>query len=193
MATATQAPANPATAMTTGEVRISFPQVWQAKSFKQQEPKFSCILLIPKTDTVTLKKVNACIDAAKLDGKTSKWKGIIPKALDNPLHDGDDEFALGKKGEEFQGHFYLNAKSSNKPYIFDEKGEEMLNQSDFYAGCYAKAAINFFPYDNAGQGVGVGLNGLKKTKNGIPFSGRPSLEKVKGMFDEDSTAGDDLV
>jgi hypothetical protein len=174
-----------ATEMTTGEIRVSFPQVWAAKAFRGGDPKYSCILMIPKTDKKTVSKILACIEEAKLDGKTSKWKGIIPKSLDNPLHDGDEQFALGKKGEEFKGHWYMNAKSSGKPYIFDEAGNEVLDQTKFYAGCYAKAAINFFPYDNAGQGVGVGLNGMKKTRDGVAFSGRPSLEKVQGLFDEE--------
>ncbi len=184
MATATKSN-SPATSMTTGEIRVSYPQVWAAKSFKGGNPKFSCIILIPKTDKATIQKIDACMNAAKIEGKTTKWKGIIPKSLDNPLHDGDEDFELEKKGEEFKGHYYLNAKSDNKPYIFGIDGEEILNQSDFYAGCYAKAAINFFPYDNASVGVGVGLNGLKKTKDGKPFTARPSLEKVKGMFDEE--------
>lgn len=192
MATATQGPkVNPATAVVTGEIRVSFPQVWEAKRFKGGEPKYSCILMIPKSDTATIKKVQAAVEAAKVDGKTSVWKGIIPQALDMPLHDGDEQFALGKKGEEFKGHYYLNSKSSNKPYVLDQANNEILLQVDFYAGCYAKAAINFFPYDNAGQGVGVGLNGLKKTRDGVAFSGRPSLEKVKGMFDEEDGAATD--
>lgn len=188
MATAQQpSAATPATQMTTGETRVSFPQVWAAKSFKGGEPKYSCIFLIPKKDKLTISKINACIEAAKEEGKVSKWKGIIPKGLDITLHDGDEQFALGKKGEEFKDHYYINAKSSSKPYIFDEAGEEMIDQTKFYAGCYAKAAINFFPYDNAGQGVGVGLNGIKKTRDGVAFSGRPSQETVKGMFDNDDS------
>ncbi len=184
MATAKEAPA---TEMTTGEIRVSFPQLWVAKSFKGGPPKFSSILMVPKSDKKTVSKIQACIAAATQDGKVSKWKGVIPKALDNPLHDGDEQFTLGKKGEEFKGHYYLNAKSNAdaKPFVFDEAGNVVLDQSKVYAGCYARAAIQFFPYDNAGTGIGVGLIGLKKTKDGVPFSGRPTEEKALGMFDED--------
>lgn len=177
----------PATEMTTGEIRVSFPQLWEAKSFKGGKPKFSCILMIPKSDKATISKINGCIEAAKEDGKVSKWKGVIPKALDLPLHDGDEQFALGKKGEEFKGVYYLNAKSNADapPFVFDEAGNRVIDQTKFYAGCYARAAIQFFPYAEGGIGVGVGLIGLKKTKDGVTFSGRPTEEKALGMFDDD--------
>ena len=182
-----------ATQMTTGTARLSYPQLWEAKSFKGGKPKFSATLLIPKTDKKTLDRIKSCVEAAKADGKDKSWKGSIPKDLDLPLHDGDADFNAGKKGEECKGHFYLNAKSEMKPVVLDEKGDEMLRQADVYAGCYVKAAINFFPYNNAGKGVGVGLNAIKKVKEGEPFSSRPSAEELAEMFEDDENDAEGLV
>ena len=69
--------------------------MWEAKSINGGTPKFSVSLIIPKSDTVTIKKIQAAIEAAYKEGE-AKLKGngrSVPalSVLKIPLRDGDTE------------------------------------------------------------------------------------------------------
>ena len=59
---------NNPTKVITGEVRLSYANVWEAKSINGGKPKFSVSLLIPKDDTDTVDAINAAIEAAIQEG-----------------------------------------------------------------------------------------------------------------------------
>ena len=62
-----------ATKVITGLVRFSYVHVFKPQSVGEtDEPKYSVSLIIPKSDTVTLAKINAAVNAAKAQGKTTK-------------------------------------------------------------------------------------------------------------------------
>lgn len=69
--------------------------VWDAKSINGGAPKFSVSLIIPKSDTVTVNKIKAAIQAAYEEGESKlKGNGKFVPALDTiktPLRDGDKE------------------------------------------------------------------------------------------------------
>jgi hypothetical protein len=52
------------TKVVTGLARLSYANIWQAKSINGGAPKFSTSVLIPKSDTVTVTKIKAAIQAA---------------------------------------------------------------------------------------------------------------------------------
>ena len=58
--------------------RISFANIWEAKSINGGEEKYSVSLLIPKEDKATLTKIHNAVEAAKEDAKGKKWGGKIP-------------------------------------------------------------------------------------------------------------------
>lgn len=58
----------------TGVCRLSYANIWQAKSINGGSPKFSTSVLIPKSDTKTIAKVKAAIQAAYDEG-AGKLKG----------------------------------------------------------------------------------------------------------------------
>ena len=72
----------------TGKVRASFVHVFEPQSINGSEPKYSCSLIIPKSDTVTVGKIREAIEQAKQEG-VPKWGGKIPPNLKLPLRDGD--------------------------------------------------------------------------------------------------------
>ena len=73
----------------TGKVRASFVHVFEPQSINGSEPKYSCSLIIPKSDTVTRSgKIREAIEQAKQEG-VPKWGGKIPPNLKLPLRDGD--------------------------------------------------------------------------------------------------------
>ena len=64
----------------TGKVRASFVHVFEPQSINGSEPKYSCSLIIPKSDTVTVGKIREAIEQAKQEG-VPKWGGKIPPNL----------------------------------------------------------------------------------------------------------------
>jgi hypothetical protein len=167
----------------TGLVRFSYVNIFRSRAFREgQDAKYSICLLIPKSDKVTLKKIQVAIDEATQDGISSKWGGKMPKNLHLPLRDGDDERA--DEAPEYEGMYFLNANSNQKPGIVDKDRIEILDPDEVYSGCWGRASINFFPYDsNGNRGVGVGLNNIQKIKDGEQLgAARASAESD---FDDD--------
>lgn len=86
---------NPMKVITGPNTRWSYANVWEPKSINGGTPKYSVSLIIPKSDTVTVAKVKAAIEAAykeceaKLKGNS---KSVPPlSAIKTPLRDGDAE------------------------------------------------------------------------------------------------------
>lgn len=65
---------NPTKVITGPDTRWSYANVWEAKSINGGAPKYSVSLIIPKSDTKTVEKIKAAIEAAYKDGE-SKLKG----------------------------------------------------------------------------------------------------------------------
>ena len=96
---------NPMKVITGPNTRWSYCNVWQPKSINGGTPKYSVSLIIPKSDTVTINKIKAAIEAAYKEGE-AKLKGngrSVPalSVLKTPLRDGDaerpDDEAYGAK------------------------------------------------------------------------------------------------
>ena len=169
------------TKVITGLVRFSYVNIFKSRAFTDgQDAKFSICLLIKKSDTKTLDAVQDAIDAAIEDGIASKWGGKTPKNLHLPLRDGDAERA--DEAPEYEGMMFLNANSTSKPGIVDEDCNDILDPDEVYSGCWGRASINFFAYDNHGnRGIGVGLNNVQKLKDDERLGGaRVSAESDFG-------------
>lgn len=112
--------ANPTKVITGVNTRRSYANVWDPKSINGAAPKYSVSLIIPKSDTVTVNKIKAAIQAAYEEGE-SKLKGTakVCPALDvikTPLRDGDKE----RPGDEaYKDSYFINANSATAPGIVD--------------------------------------------------------------------------
>ena len=60
---------NPTKVITGPKTRWSYANVWDAKSINGGTPKFSVSLIIPKSDTATVNKIKAAIQAAYTRGR----------------------------------------------------------------------------------------------------------------------------
>lgn len=192
MTTAPTKSSNP-TQVTTGRVRLSFVHVFEP--FAQQpgqEPKYSCVLMIPKSDKATLAKIRTAIDAAAEAGKASKFGGKIPPNLSTTLHDADEESDL-ERYPEFAGHYTMSVSSKVKPGIVDANVNPILDSTEVYSGCFARVQIGAFAYNtNGNRGVSFGLNHIQKLADGDYLGGRTRAEDVFEPI-EDETEADSLI
>lgn len=187
---ATQTAATP-TKITTRTVRFSYAHVFQPQAIEEgQDPKYSCVLLIPKKDTATMKAIQEAIKVAKEEG-IPMWGGKLPVNLKLPLRDGDIE---RPDDEAYQGMWFLSANSPKKPGVVDadlkpiledEKarraGGDLVSPEDFYSGCWGRASIKIFPFNKGGsKGVGVALNNVQKLRDGERLGGGSTPEEDFG-------------
>lgn len=175
------------TNVTTGKVRLSFVHLFKPYAFTPgQEEKFSCTVLVPKTDTDTMARINAAIEAAKAKGVSDKWGGVQPPVIPTPLHDGDGVKPSDGMpfGPECKGHwvFTASAKADYPPEIVDIQGNPIINQSEIYSGVYARVNVTFFPYAFGGKkGIGCGLGPVQKYADGEALGGSaPSASQAFG-------------
>jgi hypothetical protein len=158
----------------TPKFRVSFPSVFKPTAFENQTPKYSLVMLFPKTED--LSKLKAAVLAAGIEewGPKEKW----PKGLKLPFRDGDTK----PEREGYPGHFFVSASNSKrKPGLVDHRKEEIINPEDFYAGCFARAEIIAFAYDKAGnKGISFSLQNIQKLGDGPEFSGR---KRAQDTFD----------
>lgn len=166
----------------TGECRFSYAHLLKPRLDDSGNTKFSVTLLIPKTDTATMQKINAAIQQAVLDGVSSKWNGVKPPNVATPVHDGDGLKQSGEPfGAECKGHWVMTASSNTRPEVVDLNIQPILDATQVYSGMHGRASIRFFPYLNSGKrGVGCGLNNVQKTRDGEPLSGGTTAEQDFG-------------
>lgn len=160
------------------DTRWSYANVWEAKSINGGTPKFSVSLIIPKSDTVTIAKIKAAIEAAYKEGE-AKLKGngrSVPalSVLKTPLRDGDTE---RPDDEAYANAYFVNANSATAPGIVDADRQPILDTSEVYSGVYGRASINFYAFNsNGNKGIACGLNNLQKIRDGEPLGGKSRAE-----------------
>lgn len=169
---------NPTKVITGVNTRWSYVNAWEAKSINGGAPKFSVSLIIPKSDTKTIEKIKAAIQAAYEEGQ-GKLKGngkSVPalSVIKTPLRDGDAE---RPDDEAYAGAYFINANSATAPGIVDADRNPILDRSEVYSGVYGRASINFYAFNsNGNKGIACGLNNLQKIRDGEPLGGKSRAE-----------------
>lgn len=154
----------------TGKFRVSFPNIFRPQkamaNSPNQEPKYGLTMLFPLGADLTALK-NAAKQAAveKWGADSTKW----PKNLRLPFRDqGEKEFEGYEKGA-----IFITATSRQRPGLVDQKRQDIIEEKDFYPGCYARASVRAFAYDtNGNRGVSFGLQNVQKLADGEPLGGR---------------------
>ena len=178
---------NPTKVITGVNTRWSYVNAWEPKSINGGAPKYSVSLIIPKSDTKTLEKIRAAIQAAYEEGQ-SKLKGngrSVPalSALKTPLRDGDAE---RPDDEAYANSYFVNANSGTAPGIVDADRNPILERSEVYSGVYGRASINFYVFNsNGNKGIACGLNNLQKIRDGEPLGGKSRAEDDFAEEDEE--------
>lgn len=180
----------------TPRARVSFPNLFKPSKPKgapaEQEEKYSVTLLFDKGEDLSkLKK--ACADAAK-----EKWGDSVPANLRSPFRDqGEKEF-----DGYVPGAIFINISSKQKPGVVDASVQDILDESEVYAGCYGRATVRAYAYGGKGTtfapGVALGLQNFQKLEDGESLAGRVKPEDEfapvagAGVGASDSDGGDDI-
>ena len=175
------------TKVVTGVCTFSYLNCWEPKAIEGGKLKYSVSLIIPKSDTRTVEKIRAAIEAAYQEGQ-SKLKGSgksVPalSALRTPLRDGDID---RPDDEAYKGSWFINANSDSAPGIVDADRNPIMTRSEMYSGVKGRASINLYAYNvNGNRGIACGLNNLQKIADGTPLGGKSRAEDDFATADEE--------
>ncbi len=178
---------NPTKVITGVNTRWSYVNAWESKSINGGTPKYSVSLIIPKSDTKTIEKIQAAIQAAYEEGQ-GKLKGngkSVPalSVLKTPLRDGDAE---RPDDEAYADSYFVNANSGTAPGIVDADRNPIIDRSEVYSGVYGRASINLYAFNsNGNKGIACGLNNLQKIRDGEPLGGKSRAEDDFATEDDD--------
>jgi hypothetical protein len=174
--------------------RVSFPSVFEASSYQGGDPKYSVVMLFypdkfTEADKKAWKTMQAIADAASKD-KFKKLIKDLPGNFKKPLRDGAEKAHLDGYGE---GMMFGTASSKQRPGLVDRNKQPILTEEEFYPGCWARATITAYPYDNVGKGVAFGLHNLQKLGDDENFTGRVAAEDDFGDDADDVWQGADIA
>lgn len=171
-------------AVTINDVRFSYLNVFQAKppfNNPTGEAKFSATILVPKSNTQAKAIIDQAIAAAIDAGVSSKWNNVRPPQPAICVHDGDGVRPSDGQafGDECKGCwvFIASAKADRPPFVVDAQVQPIIDPTKVYSGMWGNVSVSFFAYNSAGKkGIGCGLNGLQKTRDGDPLSARVTAQ-----------------
>lgn len=158
--------------------RVSFPSVFEPSSYEGSAAKYSVVgLWYPSKFTAKHKalwaKLVDILDAASLEKFKRKVKDL-PDSFKKGIRDGADKAHL--EGYNVPGMKFATMSSRQKPGLVDKDGTPILSAEDFYPGCWARATVTAYAYDNKGKGIALGLHNLQKLGDDANFTGRVNAE-----------------
>lgn len=176
------------TKLVTGKCRFSFCHI-----FEPQEPqgggelKYSVTLLLPKSDTDTIKKVKAAIEEARENFCKRHGANAMPMRPNTTLYDGDGTRPSGDPfGPECKNCYVITVSSKQKPVIVDAFRNPITDPTEVYSGCFGRASINFFGYARNGKkGISAGLLSIQKLHDGPAFGAVGSADDFDDGYKDD--------
>ena len=173
-------------------VRLSFAHIFTPTAFKPGDAlKYKATFLVPK-GSATASTIEQAIRATAVEKWGQKADAILKGIRNNPnkfcYQDGDSKTYDG-----WAGMMALTAGNKARPLVLDAD-RTPLTEADGrpYAGCYVNAIVEFFTYDNSGNGISASLSGVQFHRDGDAFTGGGVASADE--FDDISTgAAADLV
>src|SRR6185312_14970499 len=162
----------------TPEFRVSYANVFQPKTNDLNGKKeYSVVAIFAKgADLSALKKAATDALAEKFGADKAKW----PKPLRSPFREcrerwkNEDGKQVIPAGYEEGDAVFISFKATEayRPGVVDQNVKDIIEPKDFYSGCYSRASVRPFVYDNKGnRGVSFGLNHVQKVRDGEPLGG----------------------
>jgi hypothetical protein len=176
--------------------RVSFPSVFTKSEFGEGKPKYSVVALfypgkMNDKEKAQFKAMQGLLDEA-CRGKFGK---PLVEMAKNPnfkrgLRKGEEKADLDGYGE---GCVFATLSTLNRPGLIDKEKQPILSEEDFYAGCWARATVTAYGYDNKSKGVAIGLQNLQKLGEGDPFSSRVAAEEDFGDDADEVWGGSEVA
>jgi hypothetical protein len=167
--------------ITTPEFRLAFPNLLKPiPAGKMNAGKYDVVMLFPKpkTDNTNV-SINAMMkqvapelytmvsETIPAEHKDSKTRS---KKFELPFKDGDEKKDLMG----YEGHIYVHAITQFQPPVVNGHILPIIDDTQVYGGCYGKAQVTAYFYNNKefGKiGIGIGLNMVQITRGGESFGG----------------------
>lgn len=173
--------------------RLSFPNLFEPESFNGGPSKFGLTALwtpasFSEKDKERWRAMLGAMDAASKERFKMALKEL-PANYKRGIRDGAEKAELEGYGEGVK-FASLTTKmrpgvvgpGSNNPPISQEEG----NTDEIYPGCYCRATVNVYTYDNKGKGVALGLLNVKKVRDGDRLDSRTNAAEDFNDIEEDA-------
>lgn len=166
--------------------RVSFPSVFEPTSFEGGAPKYEVTALFDPDkftakDKERWKAILELADEVSME-RFKKKMSALPGNFKRAVRDGGEKSDLGGFEE---GKPFARLSSKMKPGLIDQDRAEIMDKEEFYPGCYARATITCYAYDNVGKGVAFGLQNLQKVADGERLDSRTdALEDFEDDIDD---------
>jgi len=171
--------------------RLSFPNLFEARKASDDpnaKPKFGCSAIWTPAKFTPKEKEQWRTILAELDKEArrvfNKPFKELPDNVRRGIRDGAGKDGLEGYGE---GTRFANLTTKNRPGVVDKDGQtdiapEEGNADLIYPGCYCRATVQVYSYNNKGKGVALGLRNIQKVKDGPRLDNRVA---AKDDFDEE--------
>lgn len=164
-------------------VRLSFPTLFEMKSFKDGAPSFSATFLLDKDEHAKeIKK----IQRAQKSVAVAKWGDNVPRRIKTPLKDGEEKDDLDGYDEDIM---FIGARSYNPIVVVDQTLNTLTKEKPgpMHSGCYVNASIQIYAQDNEyGKRVNCSLLGVMYAGKGEAFgAAAPDADEEFGEYAQD--------
>lgn len=185
--------------------RLSFPSLFEKSAMDEKsKAKYGLTAVwtpakFSEADKKRWRTILGALDAeSKLRFKKA-WKDL-PANFKPGIRDGAEKADLLGFGE---GTKFASVTSMMRPGVVDKdrdpisSEEPHSNADEIYPGCYCRATVTVYSYDNKGKGVALGLMNVQKIADGERLDSRTDAadDFEEGIDDEcmDSEASDGEV
>lgn len=178
------------TKVLTPPFRVSFPELFEKKSYDGGKAKYSVTMLFypakmtekEKAQFAAMKAVLEEACGVKFSGKTVKEMQAEKPRFNRGMRLGTEKPDLDGYGE---GCVFAKASTEMAPGVVDASKIPILKAEDVYPGCWARATVTAYGYDNKSIGVAFGLQNFQKLGDDESFSGRVAAENEDDFDDAD--------
>lgn len=184
------------------DVRLAFPSLFKATSFKPEDPKKYGATFLLEPDSENVKKVKKAMVAAAEEKWPGKGVAMVKQLVAGNrvcLRSGDEKSDY----DGFEGMVFVSTNNPKRPTVFDRDRTPLAEEDGrIYAGCYVNARVEVWAQDSHqwGKRLNASVIGVQFVRDGEPFGGGaapataddfPELEDAPAADAGDDWGGED--
>ena len=140
-----------------GQVRkkYSVTAIWRPDDFAESEQEQWKVLLAALNEVAQEKLGRTLAELKAMNNEGASYR-LVPR-----------NGALKEQNGFGEGTLFATLSANYRPQVIDRQRqpiEDIVGQ--VYSGCYCRASVRVYAFDNAGKGVAIGLNNLQKVGDG---------------------------